>query len=94
MAGSPQEILPVDVSVEELEKVLDQAVKVTANQTLQVLVDLHGQLSGIVRQFVRTPNRSNLPKVGISNTRKENNRCFTIKIKFVFLFLSRNYKRS
>lgn len=79
----------IDVSVEELEKILEQTVKLTANQTLQVLLDLHSQLSRVVKQFIRTANRKNLPKV-----------CFTEKDWFVFLILKvvfcccRNYKRS
>lgn len=63
MAVNSQETIPVDVSVEELEKILDQTVKLTANQPLQILLDLHEQLARVVKWFIRTANRTNLPKV-------------------------------
>ncbi|KAF5301316.1 hypothetical protein FQA39_LY10714 [Lamprigera yunnana] len=54
----------VDVIVnrEELEKTLDNAVKITRNESLQSLLDLHNELSRIIRQYARTSLRKSLPK--------------------------------
>ncbi|KAF5307164.1 hypothetical protein FQR65_LT00680 [Abscondita terminalis] len=59
-----EEIMKVNVVVnsEELERILEQAVMVTANKSLQSLLDLHNELSRIVRQYTRTTNRISLPK--------------------------------
>lgn len=46
---------------DELEKVLEYAVKITANHHLQSLLDLHYQISRIIKQYLRIHNRKNLP---------------------------------
>ncbi|KAL3287427.1 hypothetical protein HHI36_001898 [Cryptolaemus montrouzieri] len=54
--------VPIECSMHELEMVLDQIVKLTAGYTLHSLLDLHNQLSKIVRRYLRTYSRTNLPK--------------------------------
>ncbi|KAK4885527.1 hypothetical protein RN001_001798 [Aquatica leii] len=62
--GEDEETSKIDVIVnkEELETTLEQAVMMTANKSLQSLIDLHNELSRIVRQYSRTSNRKSLPK--------------------------------
>ncbi|CAH1993589.1 unnamed protein product [Acanthoscelides obtectus] len=52
----------VECSQTELEKILDQAVKVTDGSTLITLLDLYNQLNRIVKKYSRTHCRSSLPK--------------------------------
>ncbi|KAK9880503.1 hypothetical protein WA026_011742 [Henosepilachna vigintioctopunctata] len=52
----------IECSHHELELVLDQIVKHTAGYTLHSLLDLHNQLSKIVRKYLRTQIRTTLPK--------------------------------
>lgn len=57
---------PVDINLDELQRVLERAVKITAHNNLQSLLDLHNQLSRIIKQYLRTHNRRTLPKVSLS----------------------------
>ncbi|XP_018330905.1 ATPase family AAA domain-containing protein 2 [Agrilus planipennis] len=52
----------VDVNKEELGEVLKHVVEVTDGHSLQSLLDLHNQLSKIVRLYSRSHNRKTLPK--------------------------------
>nr|CAH7737226.1 unnamed protein product [Callosobruchus chinensis] len=52
----------VECSQTELEKALDQVVKVTEGCTLITLLDLYNQLNRIVKRYSRTHCRSSLPK--------------------------------
>lgn len=52
----------VDINIEELNNVLDEAVKISSNRSLESLLDLYNQLGVIIRQYSRTIHRMNLPK--------------------------------
>ncbi|XP_022910734.1 ATPase family AAA domain-containing protein 2-like isoform X2 [Onthophagus taurus] len=51
----------VEISENELNKILNFAVEVTTNQSLQSLLDLHYQLSRIIKQYSKNYNRTKLP---------------------------------
>lgn len=53
----------MDINIEELNNVLDEAVKISSNRSLESLLDLYNQLGVIIRQYSRTIHRMNLPKV-------------------------------
>lgn len=52
----------VDINEEQLKAVLEKAVTITTDHALQSLLDLHFQLSRIVKEFIGLSNRSKLPK--------------------------------
>lgn len=67
LQSEEEERLPMVKGIkEELEKVLEQVVKATANVPLHKLLDLHYQFSRIARNYMRTHNRKYLPTVSCS----------------------------
>lgn len=48
---------------EDLEQVLDSVVEVTRDLSLHLLLDLHFQLSRIIKRYGSTHNRNNLCQV-------------------------------
>lgn len=50
---------------EDLEAVLNEAVSITEEKPLHLLLDLHYQLSRILKQYIRTCDRKKLPNVSI-----------------------------
>lgn len=64
-SSDPKNKLPIECSQSELEKVLEQAVKLTDGLSLIQLLDLYNLLSRIIKKFSRTTVRTSLPKVRI-----------------------------
>ncbi|KAJ8947871.1 hypothetical protein NQ318_010017 [Aromia moschata] len=62
VSGMPASDKQIECSQPELEKVLEQTVKLTEGYTLVSLLDLYNQLSGITKRYSRTHLRTNLPK--------------------------------
>lgn len=50
---------------EDLESVLEEVVEITADKSLHLLLDLHYQLSRILKNYVWTCKRKNLPAVNV-----------------------------
>lgn len=55
--------IPVDICSEELEKLLLITVKNTENFSLQLLVDLYGQMNTVIKKYSKSHERRQLPKV-------------------------------
>lgn len=58
-----QERLTIECSRQELERVLDQAVKLTEGYSLNYLLDLYNHLNKVIKKYSRTHIRTSLPKV-------------------------------
>lgn len=56
----------IDIDKDKLYEILQKAVSVSNDQSLQSLLDLHFQLNRIVNKYSRTYIRKNLPGVCIN----------------------------
>ncbi|XP_031352102.1 ATPase family AAA domain-containing protein 2-like isoform X3 [Photinus pyralis] len=56
------ENLKIDVSKHALEDILEEVVELTVDKPLRSLLDLHSNLSRILRRYSRTTDRESLPK--------------------------------